>query len=380
MKTNPLQIYIHIPFCVAKCAYCDFLSAPATEETKESYVKALCAEIEGRKAEYSGRPITSVFLGGGTPSCLSGDQLEGIFRTLRQCMELTKDAEITVEVNPGTVDREKMICLKECGVNRLSIGLQSAHNEELRLLHRIHTVEEFSTCFTLAREAGFRNLNVDLISSIPGQSKESFWETLAYVQGLENPPEHISVYSLIIEEGTPFYEWYHTRPEAFLSEEEDRELYHATREWMEQKGYNRYEISNYAKDGYACRHNMGYWTGAEYLGFGIGAASYMNRERFVNRSDLSAYLENPMTAREVQERLKEVDCRSEFMILGLRMCKGISMSEFQSRFGKSLESVFGKQIDRSIAEGLLERKEDRIFLTPFGLDVCNVVFERFLPD
>ena len=271
-----LGIYIHIPFCVRKCAYCDFLSAPADAETRDAYVRALKEEIRSAGELDGSYEGATVFFGGGTPSLLAGDELAGILDEISGQLLLRSDAEITVECNPGTLDRKKLEAYKRAGINRLSIGLQSADNRELRALGRIHTWEEFRENYEGVRELGFSNVNVDLMSALPGQTREGWKTTLEKVTDLN--PEHISAYSLIIEEGTPFYEKYREGGscEAELPGEDlDRLMYEDTRAFLREKGYERYEISNYAKPGYECRHNLSYWERTDYKGFGIGAAFSM---------------------------------------------------------------------------------------------------------
>lgn len=303
-KKRELEIYIHIPFCVKKCAYCDFLSGPAGKAEQKAYVEALQKEIAsfggmevmsseganagnckgqegGKLPEYM---VVSVFFGGGTPSILNADWIGKILTLLKKRFEFREDVEITIECNPGTADRKKLKAYREYGINRISFGLQSADNEELQLLGRIHTWEQFLEIYQEARAAGFSNINVDLMSSLPGQSRASWKKTLEKVLALE--PEHISAYSLIIEEGTPFYEKYEEDarlreegevPKYLPSEEEEREMYRLTEEMLLGAGMHRYEISNYAKEGYECRHNIGYWIGTEYVGFGLGASSYLRK-------------------------------------------------------------------------------------------------------
>ena len=378
MTNKPLEIYLHIPFCVRKCAYCDFLSGPANGETMLRYTAALGQEIQLRESEYQGRRISSIFFGGGTPSALPLGCIELLLKTITGRMELSPDCEITLEMNPGTAVKEKLAEYKKAGINRLSIGLQSTNDEELCTLGRIHTYRQFQDTFETAREVGFANINVDLISAVPGQTKASFLDSLRKITQLTKPPEHISVYSLIIEEGTPFYQLYQDKPALFLSEEEDRDLYHETKALLNTFGYDRYEISNYAKPGFACRHNMGYWNRTEYLGFGIGAASLYKESRFFNSDILEDYLENPVGVRSTPEVLSKKDQMSEFMFLGLRLCKGVSKSEFQRIFGTSIRCVFEEAISKSIREKLMLETKDSFMLTDYGLDVSNYVMSRFL--
>ena len=379
MKSE-LELYIHIPFCVRKCAYCDFLSGPQTEEVIEKYVEALVAEIKGHNTYTD--TVTSIFLGGGTPSILSGNQMEQIFHAVRAHFDVAENAEITIEANPGTVTKEKLDAYRRCGINRISFGLQSANNEELKLLGRIHTYEEFLESFRLAREAGFGNINVDLISAIPKQTLQSFEETLQKVIALN--PEHISAYSLIVEEGTPFATLYGEggpKEQDLPSEEEERLIYKRTEELLNQFGYHRYEISNYAKPGRECRHNLGYWERKNYLGLGLGSASLMDNVRYKNTDDLDAYLKQarePKQIQEQREQLSVMELLEEFMFLGLRKTQGVSEKEFETQFGNTLEECYGKQIERFLKEGLLERKDGYLNLTKSGIDVSNYVLAEFL--
>ena len=281
-KTDLLELYIHIPFCVKKCLYCDFLSAPAGEEVRERYVEALLTEIRGRGREYAGRPVSSVFFGGGTPSLLTGTQMKRLLGTVSGSFLLAADAEITAEANPGTVDLEKLTAYAQAGINRLSIGLQSADNVELAAIGRIHTWEQFLETYRQARQAGFVNVNVDLMSALPGQTAESYENTLRRVLALAPQPEHISAYSLILEEGTPLYDSCQAGLTDIPGEDTDRRMYQDTKRILEEAGYRRYEISNYAKEGFACRHNCGYWQRRDYLGLGLGAASLEGNVRFKN--------------------------------------------------------------------------------------------------
>lgn len=392
---NPLSLYIHIPFCVQKCHYCDFLSAPCNEETKQEYVESLCVEIMQRSKQFKDRKIDTIFFGGGTPSILSAKQFGEIMTTVRQEFQVLPEAEISVEVNPGTVNREKLEAYKEYGVNRLSIGLQSANNEELKTLGRIHTWEVFVQTWNLVRELGFSNVNIDLMSALPGQTKESYENTLKKVLALK--PEHISAYSLIIEEGTKFYEWFGEDSSQLPDEIVDRQMYELTGEVLEEHGYYRYEISNYALKGYECRHNVGYWKRKEYLGLGLGAASLISNVRSSNVSELEEYLELGQKMKlqmerqeegknkEIkwiagQEELSEKDQMEEFMFLGLRMMEGVSITEFEKQFGESIYDLYGKPIANLEKQGLLkfDEKTQRYALTGYGIDVSNQVFVEFI--
>lgn len=372
-KDTSFELYIHIPFCVRKCAYCDFLSAPGSEEAKASYTEALLREIEAVKIEK--REVSSIFVGGGTPSALSPSLMGDIFEKIHKSFSVAPDAEITIEANPGTLSKEKLFLYRNVGINRLSLGLQSPEAAELKSLGRIHTYEEFLESFSLAREAGFQNINVDLMCALPDQTYEGWVRNLRKVAALH--PEHISAYSLIIEEGTPFAKRKLNLPD----EDTEYRMYEDTAGILAEYGYEQYEISNYAKKDLACQHNVGYWTRKEYLGLGLGAASLWGNQRFSNTSDFSLYLNNsgfPEKIRGDRETLSLEAEMSEFMFLGLRMTKGVSKAEFLEGFGVSIESVYGKVLDKYKSVGLLEETEGRIFLTRAGIHVSNGVMAEFL--
>ena len=378
-----LELYLHIPFCVKKCNYCDFLSAPAEEETRAAYVDALLEEIRGFE-DPEDYEVVTVFFGGGTPSILPGQEIFRIMEALREKFSFRKGAEITLEANPGTVDKEKLSCYKKAGINRLSFGLQSADAEELKKLGRIHTWEKFLESFQLAREAGFSNINVDLMSALPGQTKESWEKTLRQVLALQ--PEHISAYSLIIEEGTPFYQLYEKdverrdageEPELLPSEEEERAMYEATGRILKEQGYLHYEISNYAKPGRECRHNLGYWQRRDYLGFGLGAATLLNPVRYKNTEDLEAYLGGDFSKKEFFVLTKDNQIE-ETMFLGLRVLEGVSKEKFREQFSCELRVVYRKELEKLEQEGLLEEEGDFVRLTSRGIDLSNPVLAEFL--
>lgn len=385
------EIYLHIPFCVRKCGYCDFLSFPSDDAARERYVRALIREIRATGEALSGMRIATVFMGGGTPTVLSSSQLSRIFDAVRESFRVSADAEISVEANPGTVDIETLRSLRGCGVNRLSIGCQSLDDRLLRKLGRIHTRKEFLDCYAEARRAGFDNINIDLMSAIPDQTYADWERTLRETAGLG--PEHISAYSLILEEGTDFY----VRRDSLLLPDEDteRRMYDRTREILSEYGYRQYEISNYAREGYRCRHNVGYWTGVPYAGLGLGASSLMDDVRFKNTDQMDEYLRFMESGKaeapdrrswrswEVHrgtEPLSESDRMAEFMILGLRMTDGVSRAEFSRRFGRDLTGMYGDVIVRHVSEGLLADQDGRVFLTEAGLSLANYVMCDFLPD
>ena len=378
---NKLELYIHIPFCIRNCAYCDFLSFPAGEKDRQSYVEALLDEIYGAKEKGD---AATVFFGGGTPSILPGKEIGRIMDAVRAKYSVPEDAEITLEANPGTLNRKKLEDWKKAGINRLSLGLQSAENAELKALGRIHTWETFLESYRMAREAGFENINIDLMSALPGQSAYTWRKTLQKVTELK--PEHISAYSLIVEEGTPFYEKYAEDvkrrekglPCGFLpSEDEERQMYYDTEKILKAEGYRRYEISNYAREGFECRHNCGYWERKNYRGFGLGASSLIDEVRFHNTESMENY-QNRAFGREDEEYLDAEAQMEEFMFLGLRLTQGISVNDFEKKFHTPYVSVYGK-ISRELEEKkLLRRENGRIFLTERGIDISNYVLSEFL--
>ena len=382
-----LELYLHIPFCERKCAYCDFLSAPADLPVRISYIKKLQEEIAYYGAQYGEYQVSSIFFGGGTPTILEGYQLAAILETVKEHFNITTDAEITVECNPGTLTAGKAEKLVQAGFNRLSMGLQSADDRELQLLGRIHNFAQFLESYDLARKAGFRNINVDLMSALPGQTLKSWQDTLQKVTALR--PEHISAYSLIIEEGTPFYERFAEderireeggHPRLLPEEDVERQMYELTETFLHTKGYERYEISNYAKPGYECRHNCGYWIRKDYLGLGLGASSLVEHQRFQNTSELKTYLEQEYSPQcegqheriaetiQLQEEtgltqtghhihIETLDKKSEmeeFMFLGLRLMAGISRQQFEKKFQVTLNSVYGEVLRKLKGEQLIE--------------------------
>ena len=379
-----LELYLHIPFCERKCAYCDFLSAPADLPVRISYIKKLQEEIAYYGPEFEEYQVSSIFLGGGTPTILEGYQLAAILETVKKYFRLVADAEITVECNPGTLTAGKAEKLVQAGFNRLSMGLQSADDRELQLLGRIHNFTQFLESYDLARKAGFENINVDLMSALPGQTLKSWQNTLQKVTALR--PEHISAYSLIIEEGTPFYERFAEderireeggHPQLLPEEAIERQMYELTQRFLHTKGYERYEISNYAKPGSECRHNCGYWTRKDYLGLGLGASSLVGHQRFQNTSDLKEYLEQEYhhIHTETLDKKSEME---EFMFLGLRLMTGISRQQFEKTFQITLDSVYGEVLRKLKSEQLIEEVAGYVRLTEHGIDVSNYVLSEFL--
>jgi len=375
---NSIELYLHIPFCARKCAYCDFLSFPHGEEIQKRYVDRLIEEIKTASAGFRDTTVMSVFVGGGTPSILKSEEIVRIFDALRNTFNIEETAEISMEANPGTVTKEKLLDYRRAGINRLSFGLQSADNQELKALGRIHTYEEFLESYRLARDCGFENINVDLMSALPGQTVDSWLETLKKVAALK--PEHISAYSLIIEEGTPFYEMYGDgRGEDLLPDEDsEREMYHRTKTVLKDLGYERYEISNYAKPGFECRHNVGYWTNVPYLGLGLGASSYIEGCRFQNTADLDEYLNGDLGVRQEELVLSEQDMQEEYFFVGLRMVRGVSLKQFEERFGIPADQVYPGLLERLCREGVAECCGDMFRLTEYGMDVSNYAMAEFL--
>lgn len=409
MEKKELELYIHIPFCVRKCNYCDFLSFPADEDIQRQYVKALCKEIFYYGAHCRDYVVSTVYIGGGTPSWLWESDMAEIMDAVHKNFALLPDAEVSVECNPGTVTAQKFAVYRQSGINRISLGLQSAQNVELKMLGRIHTWEQFLKTYELARSGGFSNINVDLMSSLPGQHIETYADSLQKVCRLK--PEHISAYSLIIEKGTPFYDLYKFDAvkqragmvtDALPTEDEVYEMTKLTEEMLKENGYVHYEVSNFAQPGYACRHNIGYWTRVNYLGMGLGASSLMENIRYTNTSDLYTYLEQVDVIREgiwenkrsdgTIEQLPATNLHAsaelvgkyaqmeEFMYLGLRMIDGISRDDFFQSFGMPIEAVYQEVLNHLQEEKLLERRAGRIYLTPKGQDVSNYALAQFLFD
>ncbi len=402
---NGLEIYIHIPFCVKKCDYCDFLSAPADLETKEKYVEALINEIKLNKNKMSEYVVDTVFIGGGTPSLLEESQISKIMSVLKDNCNMSENPEITIECNPGTITERKLWEYKKSGINRISFGLQSANDQELKSIGRIHNYAGFLESYNLARKCGFDNINVDLMSALPGQTLKSYEETLNKVVRLE--PEHISAYSLIVEENTLMYDRVKKAQIKGINilpdEESERKMYYLTNNILRSNGYRKYEISNYSKLGKECKHNIGYWQRKEYLGFGIGAASLYKENRYNNISDINKYIEvltnnikensinNVGNSSEVEnqvnilnsivknlQQLTERDRMEEFMFLGLRMMEGVSMEKFERYFGKPYMEVYGKVQKKMEDKRFLINDNGYVKLTEFGIDLSNYVMSEFL--
>ncbi len=380
-------LYIHIPFCVKKCSYCDFNSFPIGKHCEKTgqYVDYLAREMEIQSYAAAGYEFSSVFVGGGTPTILCEEQIENLFKGIYKNFNITDDAEITIEANPKTLSEGKLKKIKECGVNRLSIGLQASQENILGILERIHSYEDFVENYNQARRAGFDNISVDLMFSIPGQTFEDWMETLEKVTGLS--PEHISAYSLIVEEGTPICERIERGELSELDEETDRRMYHEGIKFLKGKGYIQYEISNFSKPGYESAHNIKYWRCNDYVGLGPGAHSYMGGVRYSNCSALEEYYSSidekrpPVNWSETISKKQQME---EMMFMGLRMNEGVSKEEFYKKFSVRFDEIYGEKTDDLEAKGLLEMKEyegdERVCLTPRGIDISNTVFVEFLID
>ena len=372
---KPLSIYVHIPFCVQKCAYCDFLSAPATREVQEQYLHKLIEEIAQKAKAFDGYTVQTIFFGGGTPTAVDALLLCEVLQSLQKNFDVATDAEISLECNPGTASKDAFLLYKKAGFNRLSIGLQSTQDHLLKKLGRIHNYAQFVETFKSAREVGFTNVNIDLMSALPGQTLEDYADTLHAI--LAWKPEHISAYSLIVEEGTPFYDMDLDLP----SEDTEREMYDLTQSILKEQGYSRYEISNYALPGFHSKHNEVYWLRGEYLGLGLGASSLIKTDekerRLKNNASLSSYIKGEFDYEEEIVLSKE-DAMEEFFFLGLRRMEGVDLNDFISCYGEEAYRSKESAILESINEGLLEKDGNRLFLTKKGIDVSNYVFQKFL--
>ena len=373
-------IYIHIPFCVKKCSYCDFVSFCSDEKTWEQYTNAVVCEIENKKIE-NPKKVTTIYIGGGTPSLIPENYIVKIINTVKSRFKIEESAEITIEVNPGTVTEKKLVAYKNVGINRISIGLQSAEDRILKLIGRIHNYQTFLSTYNLTRNIGFENINVDLMLAIPTQTKEELLNTLNKV--IELKPNHISLYSLIVEENTEIKKALEVGKLEYVDEKVEREMYWKTKRILEKNGYFHYEISNFAKRGFESKHNMDCWNQEEYIGFGIAAHSYINNKRFSNISNLEEYIKNINEENfekniELHENQTKQDKMKEYMMIGLRKIDGISISEFERRFRISPLFYFRFEIDKLVKENLLEVDLDYIKLTKKGLDFANIVFEEFI--
>lgn len=371
-------IYIHIPFCKKKCKYCDFISFCYGENEWEKYFKVLLKEIENCKIN---KKVSTIYIGGGTPSLVDSKYISNLMNKLKEKFEILEDAEITIEVNPGTVNEEKLVSYKENGINRLSIGLQSTNDRILKLIGRIHNFEEFEKTYALAEKVGFKNINVDLMLAIPTQTENELLESVKQIINFN--PNHISVYSLILEEGTELEKLVSDKKLELLDEKIERNMYWKTKSILEKNGYKHYEISNFAKKGYESKHNLDCWNQEEYIGFGLASHSYINGKRFSNTNNFEEYVKNiennnfekNIEVHEIQDRESKA---KEYMMLGLRKIDGVSISEFERKFRINPLFYFRFEIEKLVNENLIEVDLDNIKLTKKGLDLANLVFEEFV--
>lgn len=373
-----LGIYVHIPFCKQKCYYCDFTSYANKGEAVEEYIEALKKEIEqeAKNLEKEDNIITTIYIGGGTPSFIDQKNIKEIIEIIKDNYNIQKEAEITIEVNPGTVNEAKLEAYKETGINRLSIGLQSTKNELLKEIGRIHTYEDFINTYNLARKVGFKNVNVDLMLGLPNQTLEDLNTSLRKVIKLN--PEHISLYSLIVEENTPIEKMIEQKVLTLPEEEIERKMYWDTKKMLEENGYIHYEISNFAKEEYKSIHNSNCWKQKEYIGFGVAAHSYINNKRYSNTDSICKYIDNIENNRTICEIQTEEEKKKEYMLLGLRTIKGVDVQEFKNKFVDNPIFLFHKELEKLVNEELIEIDLNDIKLTNKGLDLANLVWEEFV--
>lgn len=375
-----LGLYIHVPFCAQKCNYCDFNSYKIEEKNqKTDYLISIRKEMELYKEEFKNKEFTSVFLGGGTPSILTPEELTTLMENIYSNFNIGKDAEITMECNPGTLDKVKLKAIKSLGINRLSMGLQVTQDHHLKYIGRIHTYEQFEKNYKDAIEVGINNINVDLMYSLPNQSFDEWKETLNKIINLN--PSHISAYSLILEEGTKFYDMYLNKEFELNDEEVDINIYNYTIDTLCKNGYHQYEISNYSKEGYECKHNIVYWQCDNYLGLGPGASGYINNYRYSNICDIKGYnkcLEYDKRPIEEKNILSKKDEMEEFIFMGLRMNKGINLDEFYKRFNIDFKHRYNDILDKLKNLNLIIEQNNNIILTQRGREISNTVFVEFI--
>ena len=379
-KIKELGIYVHIPFCKQKCYYCDFISYANQEECIEEYIEALKKEIEqeANKQEYE---ITTIYIGGGTPSLIDAKYIEEIINTIKENYRIAKNLEVTIEINPGTVNKEKLQNYKKIGINRISIGLQSTNNKLLKQIGRIHTYEEFYNCYQLSRKVGIQNINIDLMLGLPNQTLQDLEESINTVISLNS--EHISLYSLIIEENTKMQKMLEEKQVTLPEEDLERTMYWKAKKTLEQNGYLHYEISNFAKKGYESKHNMNCWLQKEYLGFGVAAHSYFDNKRYCNTNSIKEYCKNIQEGNLIKNRTiceiqTEEDKQKEYMLLGLRKIEGVNIQEFKNKFTQNPIYLFRKELEKLVQQELVEIDLNQIKLTTQGLDLANLVWEEFV--
>lgn len=370
-----ISLYIHIPFCKQKCFYCDFPSYASIDYLKEDYVDALCKEIEDKVIKYK---IKSIFIGGGTPSYLEMNQIDKLMKSINK-LNLSKDMEFTMECNPGTLNKEKLETMLIGGVNRISMGLQAVQNSLLKDIGRIHSFNQFKDNFNLAREVGFKNINVDLMFGLPNQKVEEWVESLEEIAKLK--PEHISAYSLIIEENTAFYNLWERNKLILPTEDEEREMYSITKKILKKYGYNQYEISNYSIEGYECYHNKIYWKCSDYLGVGSASSSFIEGKRIKNIENVKLYIDKINSKESVIEEIinnTKEDNIEEFIFMGLRMNDGINIKDFEARFNIDINSIYKNIIEKNINKNLLIIEKENLRLTDRGIELSNSVMSDFI--
>lgn len=374
-------IYIHIPFCIKKCYYCDFISYTNKFEIQKQYIYKLIKELEENKQLLKNKNITTIYIGGGTPSSIDSKYIKLILENIYKITNINKkDIEITIEVNPGTITKQKLEDYKSSGINRLSIGLQSANNNLLNKIGRIHNFNQFLETYNLARNVGFNNINVDLMLGLPDQTIEDIKNTLEEILKLKPEPEHISTYSLIVEEGTKIEQLINSKKLKLPDEEQERMQYKFIKNYLELKGYKHYEISNFAKKGFESKHNKNCWEQQEYLGLGISSHSYVENKRYSNTTNFEEYLKKESKEIKTIHEIQNIeDKKREYMLLGLRKIEGIKISKFKEKFGENPIYIFRKELEKLINQELLEIDLDNIKLTEKGLDLANIVWEEFVP-
>jgi len=375
-----IGIYVHIPFCVKKCEYCDFVSYANKEEAVPAYIESLKKEIKTTKKEVKEEYVVkTIYIGGGTPSFIAPRYMKDILDHIRKSWKVSNKCEITIEVNPGTVDEDKLKEYYDFGINRISIGMQAVDNDILKIIGRIHTYEEFLECYKFAQKAGFKNINVDVMIGLPTQRVNGVEEATDKLLKLE--PNHISIYSLILEEDTNLEKRVKNQEIFLVNEDEEREMYWIAKRKLEDAGYIHYEISNFAKKGYESAHNLDCWNQHEYIGFGVAAHSYLNKKRYSNTKDLKKYIakaKENVFEKEIHEIQTEEAEQKEYMMLGLRKISGVKISEFKNKFIENPLYIFRNELHKLAVEDLIEIDEDDIRLTDKGLDLANQVWEEFL--
>lgn len=401
-----LGIYIHIPFCVRKCYYCDFISYPDKLDYQKEYIEKIKQEIREEQEVFKDADITTIYIGGGTPSIIDSKYIIEILEYLYKFIG-KKDREITIEINPGTINKTKLQDYKKAGINRISIGLQSSNDKILKTIGRIHNFEDFLKAYNLVVEEGFENINVDLMLGLPLQTIEDIKQSINEVLNLKLKPKHISIYSLIVEENTQLDKMLDEGKITLPNDEYERKEYAYTKNTLELNGYKHYEISNFAQEGYKSKHNVSCWKQKEYIGLGVAAHSYINGIRFSNTTNLPKYLKNEKfeipNEKEIEELKKKIDkqnneyklplkigiktiheiqneedMQNEYMILGLRMLEGVKISEFKQKFVENPIYLFRKELEKLVDEKLIEIDLDNIKLTRKGLDLANIVWEEFV--